>query len=309
MKIQGLPYVVVLAGGEGTRLASLTRALYGTDLPKQFAILDGDRSLLQSTIERALALTSEDRILVIVTAHQEGIARRQLAPYPQVELVVQPRSLDTAPGLLYPLARVMARSPGARVIFLPSDHYVANPAPIEKALAIAALPSLAERITLIGVAPTTAETEYGWISRGRPIGRSGAYGVDAFREKPTAALAEELRERGGLWNTFILAGDAGVIWRRARFALPEHAAVLERYAVTIGSLDEDDALEAAYREMTPANFSRDVLAHSSELAVIPVAGSGWTDWGSPARVFASLAGTQSHERLLERIRGDVKLAV
>src|SRR5689334_24084818 len=30
------PYVVVLAGGEGTRLASLTRALYGTDLPKQF---------------------------------------------------------------------------------------------------------------------------------------------------------------------------------------------------------------------------------------------------------------------------------
>src|SRR4051794_23036788 len=45
------PYVVILAGGEGQRLAPLTRALYGTDLPKQFAVLAGERSLMQTTIE------------------------------------------------------------------------------------------------------------------------------------------------------------------------------------------------------------------------------------------------------------------
>ncbi|MBL0219510.1 MAG: hypothetical protein IPQ07_37285 [Myxococcales bacterium] len=42
--------------------------------------------------------------------------------------------------------------------------------------------------------------------------------------------------------------------------------------------------------MTSANFSRDVLAHAPALAVVPVTGSGWSDWGSPARVFASLEG-------------------
>ena len=143
------PSVVVLAGGEGNRLAALTRALYGTDLPKQFAVLDGERSLLQSTVERALAITSEDRILVVVTAHQEGIARAQLAPYPQVELVIQPRNLDTAPALLLPVARILARRTDDRVVFLPSDHYVANPLPIERALDLAAGAGLEDRITLI----------------------------------------------------------------------------------------------------------------------------------------------------------------
>ena len=302
------PFVVVLAGGEGNRLAALTRALYGTDLPKQFAVLDGERSLLQSTIDRALAITSEDRILVVVTAHQEGIARVQLASYPQVDLVIQPRNLDTAPGLLLPVARIVARGTDDRVVFLPSDHYVANPLPIERAIDLSAGAGLEDRITLIGVTPTSAETDYGWIARGSAIGRTGASRVDAFREKPTLELAHELREHGALWNTFISSTSVRLLWSLAHEYLPHHTAALERYALAIGSLEEEDALDTAYREMTPANFSHDLLARTSALAVIPVAGTGWTDWGSPSRVFASLSGTPGHDRLLERIGGDLALA-
>ena len=54
-----------------------------------------------------------------------------------------------------------------------------------------------------------------------------------------------------------------------------------------------------------ANFSRSVLSNADELAVLPVADSGWCDWGSPQRVFASLAGTACHARLVARIGGDV----
>lgn len=53
--------------------------------------------------------------------------------------------------------------------------------------------------------------------------------------------------------------------------------------------------------MPSANFSRAVLSNAERLAVLPVAGSGWCDWGSPQRVLASLAGTESHGRLLARI--------
>jgi hypothetical protein len=59
--------------------------------------------------------------------------------------------------------------------------------------------------------------------------------------------------------------------------------------------------------MPAASFSRDVLDNAGDLAVLPVDGSGWSDWGSPRRVFASLAGTPCHERLVGRIR-DVALA-
>jgi mannose-1-phosphate guanylyltransferase len=302
------PYVVVLAGGEGQRLAPLTRALYGTDLPKQFAVLAGERSLMQTTIERAQALTRLDRISVIVTAHHEAIARAQLVPYPGVELVVQPRNLDTGPGLLLPLVRILARAAGARVVFLPSDHHVANPVPLAEALSDTADHGLDERISLLGVTPTGPEVEYGWIVRGGPIAQTRGFTVRRFHEKPPHTVAEELWQTGALWNTFISAGPARLFWDLARRHLPHHTQRLERYATAIDGLDESDALHAAYDGMPPANFSREVLANAGELAVVPVTGSGWSDWGSPQRVFASLAGTDSHARLVARIAGDAAFA-
>lgn len=309
MSETGRPYVVVLAGGEGSRLAPLTRALYGTDLPKQFAVLAGERSLMQTTIERATALTSLDRIAVIVSAHHEAIARTQLVPYPGVELIVQPRNLDTAPGMLLPLVRILARSWAARVIFLPSDHYVSNAAPLVRALEATASGALRDRVCLIGVAPTGPEVEYGWIVRGPRIRHSPGFAVRRFEEKPSHAIADELWRGGGLWNTFISAGRASAFWELARRHLPLHAGELERYAVAIGGLDEAAALDQAYRVMPAANFSHAVFAHANGLAVLPVAGTGWSDWGSPARVFASLVGTSYHERLVQRIQGETLAAV
>lgn len=301
MTNEALPHVIVLAGGEGRRLASLTRALYGTDLPKQFAVIEGDRSLLQTTIARARTLTSDERISVVVTAHHEAIARRQLALYPAIELVVQPRNLDTGPGMLLPLARLVMRGGDGDVVFMPSDHHMTNMEPVMRALRGAMTGGLSDRLALVGVAATGPETDYGWIVGGDRLEGTAAFAIDRFCEKPTAEVAHELWLAGGLWNTFISVGRARVFWGHARRYLTAHTHALERFAAS----PTRDALEAAYREMRPANFSRDVLARSRALAVLPVSGSGWSDWGSPSRVFASLAGTESHDRLVERISGEL----
>ncbi len=91
-------------------------------------------------------------------------------------------------------------------------------------------------------------------------------------------------------------------WELAQRHPPTHAESLVRYATAIGGLDEQLALDRAYADMQPANFSRDVFSQARELAVTRVDGTGWSDWGSPHRVFASLQGTPALDRLLQRIR-------
>src|SRR5262245_60334673 len=71
-------WTIVLAGGEGTRLGSLTRALYGEDLPKQFATLNGDRSMLQTTLQRTARFCPVERTVVVVAIEREGLARAQI---------------------------------------------------------------------------------------------------------------------------------------------------------------------------------------------------------------------------------------
>jgi mannose-1-phosphate guanylyltransferase len=160
-------------------------------------------------------------------------------------------------------------------------------------------------VTLLGVQPDNPETDYGWILRGRSLARrtpNAAFTVRRFHEKPAADEAERLRSRGGLWNTFISVGPVATYWKLARQHLPAHAKLLEQYARRIGRADEMHALRDAYARMPAANFSRDLLAHARDLAVVPVRGAGWCDWGSPRRVFQSLQGTPHLAPLLRRLR-------
>lgn len=39
----------------------------------------------------------------------------------------------------------------------------------------------------------------------------------------------------------------------------------------------------------------------ARFALVAMAGSGWSDWGSPRRVFESLHGSAAHDHLMSRI--------
>jgi mannose-1-phosphate guanylyltransferase len=74
-------WAIVLAGGEGSRLLSLTRRIAGTDLPKQFCPLTGEHSLLEQTIRRASLLLPEANILTVVNrAHQPFYEKQDRLP-------------------------------------------------------------------------------------------------------------------------------------------------------------------------------------------------------------------------------------
>jgi mannose-1-phosphate guanylyltransferase len=288
-------WAIVLAGGQGRRLSSLTRALYGYALPKQFACIEDGRSLLHHTMRRIAPVAAPERTVVIVGRAYGALARRQLMEFPGVDLVMQPADLGTAPGILLPLSRILARNPGATVAVFPCDHHLSRPLPFLSAVAEAGrlASSFPERLTLLAAVPDRPETEYGWIRPGPAI-ENGA-GIDLrhvaeFVEKPDSGTARKLFAEGGLWNTFVIVGKAERLWRLCERCLPDCVGCFRPYADSVGGAHETAVLQNAYRRMPPADFSREVLQRAGGLAVLPVLGSGWTDWGSPERVARTLRG-------------------
>ncbi len=294
-------WTIVLAGGDGTRLRSLTRALHGEDLPKQFARIEADRSLLQSAVTRSLSWSFPEHVVVIVSEEREKLARGQLAPFGAVTLVPQPANLGTGPGILLPLTQVLAADPEAHVVVLPSDHFVRDEAPFRRAVSHAAARAAAhQRLVLIGAVPDLPDPQYGWIVP--RADESGELYVHCFEEKPQPETARRLFERGALWNTFVLVAPAQRLWQLAEEHLPEQcralSEVLEEHAV-----EDRSRVSQIYQRMPAADFSRDVLEHADGLELEPLSECGWSDWGTPERVVASLRGTSEYARFERRLHG------
>jgi mannose-1-phosphate guanylyltransferase len=292
-------WTIVLAGGDGVRLRQLTRALHGEECPKQFALIHGGRSLLQSTIARARRWSLPERTVVVVAAEREALAREQLRGYGGVSVIAQPSNRGTGPGILLPLTHVFAQDPLAQVVVLPSDHYVRDEDPFERSIQRAVVAS-GDQIALIGAVPDHAETQYGWIVTAGRLGAKRSQ-VARFSEKPPAPLAERLLREGALWNTFIMVGSARQFWALGCRHLPAPIALFEAYRQTVGTPDEARVISEIYAHMPAADFSKDVLQKASGLKVVPLHECGWSDWGTPERVLESLRHHSDYAVLSRRL--------
>jgi mannose-1-phosphate guanylyltransferase len=299
-------WAVVLAGGEGSRMASLTRLLYGRDRPKQFAALYDDRTFLQCTMDRIAPLVPPDRTVVVVGDAHESLARQQLDGYEGVQIVLQPGNLGTGPGLLLPLAHVRAQEARARVVVFPADHHVRRPEPFLEAAghAVTAADKAPSGLALIGATAAGPATDMGWILPGKRTASNpgGALAVERFVEKPGGAEAWALLEEGGLWNTMVVAGRVAALWCLLRRCLPEQTREIERYALRIGHPDARATLEDVYRSMPPADLSRAMLQRIRGLLVVPMADAAWSDCGTPARLLECLQGTAALAKFVARLR-------
>jgi mannose-1-phosphate guanylyltransferase len=298
------PWAIVLAAGRGQRLARLTRALYGRDVPKQFAALDGEQTFLQQTMIRAARLSPTERTVVVVAEEHASLARSQLSAFPAALVVEQPRDVGTLPGLLLPLAHVLDADPRARVIVYPADHHVQRLGPFVEAVgsAVNAIDRAPSRTVLVGARADRAATDLGWILRGQSLEESGILSaVEHFVEKPGSNVAARLLEAGALWNTLLIAMDGGAFWSKALASRPELAHSFQRYRSAVATPNESVVRHEIYERLPTLDLSRDLLSNERGLAVVEMADAGWSDCGTPERLFECLEVNGDLGGLLRRL--------
>ena len=284
---RGSTWAVVLAGGEGSRLRDITTTASGVAVPKQFCSLRGGPSLLSEALQRGASVAHGGAVCTVVARQHARWWRRELEALPRENIVVQPRNRGTAIGILLPLISILDRDPNARVLVLPSDHYVGDEAVLRQALvrAVAAVDERGSRIVLLGMEPETPDSELGYIVPERAGANLSS--VRQFVEKPPEPVAQSLIARGALWNVFVLAARADVL---AAFLSLSDPSLLSR--VRAANRRGSNAIDALYRELPSIDFSRHLARdNASLLSVLPVPSCGWTDLGTVERLQRTLAGS------------------
>jgi mannose-1-phosphate guanylyltransferase len=279
---------IILAGGSGTRFWPRSRKARA----KQVLALDGERSMIQRTVDRLRPLARAEDFWVITNGLLSETICGQLDTVPEPQVVCEPAARNTAPAAGLAALLIERQSPEAVLGMFPADHVIGDEAAflavIEHAVELAAA---GENMVVLGIKPTRAETGYGYIETGDATGK-GVLRVRRFTEKPNRERAEEFVAAGNYhWNSGIFVWSARTLANAVREHLPEMAPLLEEIAAAYGTPD----FERVFAELYPRceNISVDYAIleprsakgeHRSHLYCIP-AQFGWNDLGSWAALY------------------------
>src|ERR1039458_8468218 len=112
---------VILAGGSGTRFWPRSRRAHA----KQVLALDGERSMIQQTVERLKPIAGLEKIWVIANEYLAQEIADQLPGLPASKIVQEPVARNTAPACGLAAFLIERQNPDAVLGIFPSDHVIA----------------------------------------------------------------------------------------------------------------------------------------------------------------------------------------
>ena len=183
--------IIILAGGKGTRLWPISRESF----PKQFLKLNGEKSLLQQTIERFLVERAPSDIVIVTNNDYHYLVKSQIkaiCPALADQIIIEPEQKNTAPAIVFALKYLQEKqglSEKEVVLVSSSDYWVSSREKFLEAVNKAGEVASVGQVVTFGVKPYKPETGYGYIQID-PYTTSEVYPAIAFVEKPPLELAE-----------------------------------------------------------------------------------------------------------------------
>lgn len=255
--------IVLLSGGSGKRLWPLSNDIRSKQFIKIFRTEDGGYESMVQRVYRQIKNVDGDATVTIATGKtQVSAIHNQLGE--EVGISVEPCRRDTFPAIALAtayLVDIQGVNPKESVVVCPVDPYVND----DYFKALKGLSEQADKgeanLVLMGIVPTYPSEKYGYII---PESEEKTTVVKTFKEKPTAAVAEEYISQGALWN-------GGVFAYKLEY-------VLDKAHELIEFTDYDD-LFSKYESLTSISFDYAVVEKEEKIQVMRFAGE-WKDLGT-----------------------------
>ena len=279
-------YGLILAGGRGTRFWPRSRKRSA----KQVLNVVGERSLIQSTVDRLKPLIAPERLWVLTNDHLRDIIIKQLPEVPRNQILAEPLQRNTAPAIGLAAQILHSLDPDAVMGVFPSDHVIGKIPLYRNAIKSAFGAAAARHLVVVGIQPRWPETGYGYIEfpRGCAAGDGAALAVRRFHEKPVIAKAKRYVKAGNFfWNSGMFFWRTDVLLDQLRQHLPRTATVLASLP-PFGSRAFGARLEQAFPLCDNISIDYAVLEKASGVHGIAAGDFGWNDVGSWNAVYELL---------------------
>jgi mannose-1-phosphate guanylyltransferase len=265
---------VIMAGGTGSRLWPMSRALH----PKQFLKLTSSYSMLQETVNRTLSFTNSN--IVICNEDHRFLAAEQLREIGQLQqIILEPVGRNTAPAIALAAFQLQKQDKDAMMLVLAADHVIKDAAAFELSVKQATVAAQQDKMVTFGIVPTHAETGYGYIKRGD--NSFDGYTVSQFVEKPDLDTAQQYLNSGDYyWNSGMFLFKASQYLDELKLFRPDIYQACEAAMGDVSAdLDFVRVNQQQFEQCPSESIDYAVMEKTANAVVIPL-DAQWSDVGA-----------------------------
>ena len=273
-------YLVVMAGGAGTRLWPLSRK----EKPKHFLKLFDDKSLIELTIEKLKDRIPNDRIMVLTSVNYRELSQQTLPQIPPDNFIFEPCIRDTATAIGLAATVLKQRCEEATMIVLTADQIIEPADRFNEAIAHAVtfLDRYPDQLVCFGVEASAPNPLVGWQRLGEPLAFPDCEvrQIVEFIEKPNRDRAHRFLQEGGFcWNSGQFAWKAETILQEIDTHLPEAAPILASIAARWHPNSHDQVLSELFPKMPQGSIDYRILQKTNKACSLFLPCS-WEDMGT-----------------------------
>lgn len=274
-----MDYIVILAGGHGTRLWPISRV----NKPKQSGYFFDKKTLLQITYERVLSGFPKQNIFISCGKNQVELLKAQLPNVSDNNFIVEPVARGTAMAIGLACIKISSHDKNANIIIANADHFVRPDKKYIDLLKKASklISKHRDHLCLVGIKPTYPETGYGYIEISNIFNNlKSVYNIKKFKEKPNLKVATKyIKAKRFLWNTGWFIFDPNTMLDLFQKYLPKHYKALKAIEQNIDSDNYNKILEKEFKNLESISIDYGIIEKTKKMFVIQ-SDIEWFDIGS-----------------------------